>query len=67
MRDRRAGLVVIAALLLTLAWRHPSANIEILTHDRGDVAPHRVQAAVDLGVMAVSVLVTWSSNHLAHR
>ena len=67
MRERRIGLAIFVALLLVLAWRHPSANIQILTHDRADVAPHRIQAAVDLGVMAVNVLVTWTSNRLAHR
>ena len=67
MRERRTGLAIVVALLLVLAWRHPSADIRILTHDRADVAPHRVQAAVDLGVMAVNVLVTWTSHRLVSR
>ena len=67
MRERRAGLAIVVALLMMLAWRHPSANIQILTHDRTDLAPHRVQAAVDLGVLAVNVLVTWTSHHLVSR
>ena len=60
MRGRRAGLVVGLALLLALATRHPSADIRILTHDTTDLSPHRLQAAVDVGLMAVNVLVTWS-------
>jgi hypothetical protein len=51
--------IAILALLL-LAVRHPSADIRILTHDATDRAPMRVQAALDLGVMAFSVLITWT-------
>jgi hypothetical protein len=64
MRDRRIGLAVIALLLLCLAARHPSADIRIATQDYRDPAPHRVQAAVDLCVVAVSLLWTWSGRHL---
>jgi hypothetical protein len=60
MRERRIGFCVAIALLLVLAVRHPSADIRILTHDAADRAPARVQAAVDLGVFGVSVLVTWT-------
>ena len=56
---------IVAALALLAAARHPSANIEILTHDATDTAPHRVKAAVDLGLVAVSVLVTWTGKHLS--
>jgi len=64
MRDRRIGLAVIALLLLCLAARHPSADIRIATQDYRDPAPHHVRAAVDLGVVAVSLLWTWSGRHL---
>lgn len=60
MRERRIGLLFVIALLLVLAVRHPSADIRILTHDAADRKPARVQAALDLGVIAVSVLVTWT-------
>ncbi|KQS04024.1 hypothetical protein ASG11_06980 [Sphingomonas sp. Leaf357] len=61
MRHRRiTGLILAAALLVVLAVRHPSADIRILTHDSGDRSPARVQAAIDLGVVAISVLVTWT-------
>ncbi|MEG3087995.1 hypothetical protein [Sphingomonas sp. PB4P5] len=60
MRERRIGLGIAVAAMLLLAVRHPSANIQILTHDATDRAPMRVQAAVDLGVLAVSVLITWT-------
>jgi len=54
-------VVLLAALVLAFAAvRHPSADIRILTHDVGDRSPVRVQAAIDLGVVAVSVLVTWT-------
>jgi len=54
-------VVVLAAIVLAIAAvRHPSADIRILTHDVGDRSPVKVQAAIDLGVVAVSVLVTWT-------
>ena len=52
-------------LALVAAARHPSANIEILTHDATDRAPHQMKAAVDLGLVAISVLVTWTGKHIA--
>jgi hypothetical protein len=65
MRRRRT---IAAALALTLAGiavvRHPTADIEILTHDSADPSPHRLQAALDLGVVGVKLLVTWTANHL---
>jgi hypothetical protein len=64
MRERRIGLAVLVIALLVLAARHPSADIRIVTAESSDPAPHRVQAAVDLGGVAVSLLWTWSSRHL---
>ncbi len=60
MRNRRIAAFLALVLLVAVA-RHPSANIRILTHDATDLAPHRIQAALDLGVFAVSVLITWTS------
>lgn len=50
-----------AALLAISAMHHPSANIHIITHDVTDHAPRKIQAAIDLGIMAVSVLYTWTA------
>jgi len=61
MRNRRAAMVLALVLVATLAMRHPSADLRIQLHDPRDLTPHRVQAALDVGVMAVSVLVTWTS------
>ena len=63
MRNRRIAIFVALALLVVAAMRHPSADLRIQLHDPADLAPHRVQAAIDVGVMAVSVLVTWTSHH----
>ncbi|MEN2785914.1 hypothetical protein ACFOKI_10090 [Sphingomonas qilianensis] len=60
MRERRIGLIIAVAMLLLLAVRHPSADVQILTHDATDRAPARMQAALDLGLIGVSVLITWS-------
>ena len=65
MRNRRLGLGIAAAALLIMAARHPSADIRILTHDQSDLTPRRIQAAVDLGWVAVSVLITWTQKRLA--
>ena len=61
---RKSGKVAIGvALALTvLAVRHPTADIQLITHDLGDPAPHRMRAAVDFGLVGVSVLYTWSQH-----
>lgn len=64
MRNRRIMIGLFAALALVAIVRHPSADIQILTHDAGDPTPHRVKAALDLGLVGVSVLVTWTGEHL---
>jgi hypothetical protein len=65
MRRRRiifmCGLLVLAAMLL----RHPSADVRIITHDIADPAPRKIEAAVDLGVFALSLLVTWTARSVA--
>lgn len=63
-RNRRTiALIGAAALLIAGMVHRPSANIQILAHDSADLAPHKIQAALDLGVMAVNILITWT----AHR
>ena len=65
MRDRRKLMFLGAAALALVAVKQPSADIRIVTHDLRDPAPRHVKAAVDLGLMAVSVLVTWTGQRLA--
>lgn len=61
-RHRRLAIAATVAAVALLASQHrPSADLRFITHDARDTAPHKVQAAVDLGVVAVSVLYTWSS------
>jgi hypothetical protein len=60
MRDRRTALALAGAAILLLAVRHPTADIRLITHDASDPAPHRMQAAIDLGLVGVSVLYTWT-------
>lgn len=65
MRQRRGAIAIIALLLLAAtSIRHPSADIRVITHRINDPAPHQVSAAVDLGVMAVSLLITWTGKRL---
>ena len=53
-----AGLVALA--LFALVSPHNRADIRILAHQQGDPNPHRLQAAIDIGIVAVSVLITWT-------
>ena len=65
MDQRRRTVVALGAVaLIVAAANHPTANIRVLTHDATDLSPHRFQAAVDLGLMGVSVLVTWTAKTL---
>ena len=64
MWRRRTLLIAAVVLTVAAAARHPTADIEILTHQAGDPAPHRMQAAVDLGIVAVKFLVTWTANRV---
>ena len=60
MRDRRKMLVAAGLAIAVLAARHPTADFRLVTHDVGDPTPHRIQAAVDLGLVGVSFLYTWT-------
>ena len=62
--SKRAVALVAGVALIALTAKHPTANIRLLTHDRSDPAPHVMQAAVDLGMIGVSVLYTWTVNRL---
>ncbi|MEO5494233.1 MAG: hypothetical protein ABIR08_09420 [Sphingomonas sp.] len=64
MRRRRTLLIAAAILAIAAVARHPTADIEILTHQAGDQSPHKVQAAVDLGIVAVKFLVTWTAGRV---
>jgi hypothetical protein len=61
-KSKQAMLAGAAALLALAAFASPTlrADIRILAHESGDRAPQRMQAALDTGFFAVSVLVTWS-------
>jgi len=67
MRRRNAMVALGALLVLVAVARHPTADIEILTHRDGDPTPHRIQAAVDLGVVGVKFLLTWTSGTALSR
>ncbi|MEP9357921.1 hypothetical protein [Sphingomonas sp. KR3-1] len=46
--------------LIPLASPDRRANFEIHMQRADDVSPQRVEAAFEIGLVAVSVLVTWS-------
>lgn len=58
------GLAVLA--LLAVTGTHNRADIRILTHQIGDKSPEQIQAGIDLGVVAISVLVTWTKRQLKY-
>lgn len=62
MQRRHRILIAAGGALALLALAAPGhrADIRILTHRPGDLAPQRAQAVVDLGLASISVLVTWS-------
>lgn len=65
MQRRRTILIAAAVLVIVAAARHPTADIEIITHQAGDPSPHKVQAAVDLGIVAVKFVLTWTAGRVA--
>lgn len=60
MQRRPYGLALIVLLVALLAVRHPTTDIRINLHDTTDPTPRQIAAAIDTGVLAISVLVTWS-------
>lgn len=61
VEKRRLGVIAAATLVAMLAFQTPTAELRIQLHDVADVTPRKVEAAVDLGIAAVSVLVTWTA------
>jgi hypothetical protein len=61
-RRSRTLLIAATALLALVVMGSPDhrADIRILAHRPGDLAPQQAQAIVDIGLASVSVLVTWS-------
>lgn len=63
--DTRKGRIVLAGAvalaLFAVVSPHNRADIRILTHDKSDMSPHKLQAAIDIGLIAISVLVTWTA------
>ena len=65
MRNHKGTLLIAGLVALTaLAVRHPTIDVQLMTHDSRDPSPHRMQAAVDLGLVGISVLYTWTVNRL---
>jgi hypothetical protein len=65
-RNRRIGIGVALALLVAVSVApNPRADIRILTADKSDANPRQFQAAVEIGRVAISVLITWTAR-LAH-
>ncbi len=65
MRNRRVVLAGCALLLVAMSVRHPSADIRVITHEVGDPTPREIRAAFDIGLVAISVLITWTSKRFA--
>ncbi|MBN8815541.1 MAG: hypothetical protein J0J06_08860 [Sphingomonas sp.] len=63
-KQRRTILIAAAVLAIVAVARHPTADVEILTHQVGDPSPRKVEAAIDLGVVAVKFLLTWTANRV---
>lgn len=64
------GRIILALCELMLAAmlvRHPTADIRIITHDIADPSPRKIEAAVDMGLFALKLLVTWTAKGMALR
>lgn len=66
MRDRRVLLGGAALALVVVAANPPTAEIKLLTHEASDPAPRRMQAAVNLGFVGVTVLYTGTVKRLGN-
>lgn len=65
MKHRRRMVIAgTGAALALIALRHPTADLRIMTHEARDTAPHRIQAAIDLGLVGFSILYTWTAPHI---
>ena len=60
-RIRIAAAGIAALALFAIVSPHNRADIRILTHDKSDHDPVTMRAAVDLGLVAVSIVVTWTA------
>lgn len=63
-RRRRIACAAVAGAIALAATQHPHADLRLVTHDIGDVAPRRFQVAADLGIVAVSFLYTWTQRRV---
>jgi hypothetical protein len=64
MRNLKPILAAAFLGVIVLASRQPTADIRLITHDARDPAPHKIEAAVDLGLVGISVLYTWTVDRL---
>ena len=63
-RRRRIALGVFAFALIAINAPRPGADIRVDLAGVGETSVPRAQAAVDLGLMGVKVLVTWGAGQL---
>lgn len=57
---RNILILAVIALAVTTLTPDRRAGIEVAMQRPGDLAPQKVEAIVDLGLVVFSVLVTWS-------
>lgn len=62
MKQRNRVLLACAAIALMVSpvASKMQAQVSIAMETSSDIAPQKMEAAVDLGLIAVSVLITWS-------
>lgn len=62
MRHRKWGMAGLALMALAVLVARPaSADVRLMMHRINDPAPQQISAAVDLGLVAFSLLITWST------
>lgn len=64
-RKRRLGIAMLGLVAFAGIVRHPSVDVTVAANDPANPAAQRVQTRLDIGLVAISVLITWTRDRFA--